>query len=164
MLKRLRPDAALVTQFPAILKEEWEKRMGDNGAIIRRLKEELKEKEAAQEKLVLAYLQKQPAIVRIFEKMSAKFEEEIASLKARLTDEEKATFEELLAFSKSLLVDISTAWERADIDQKQRVQNVLFPNGLKYHPAKGILNSENDCLFNQLEDFSSGKMLMARPR
>ena len=58
---------------------------------------------------------------------------------------------------------VRQAWERADVDQKQRVQNILFPTGLKYHPEKGILNSENDCLFNQLEDFASGKMLMARP-
>ena len=63
----------------------------------------------------------------------------------------------------SLLVDIATAWERADVSQKQRVQNVLFPSGLKYHPEKGILNSENDCLFNQLENFIGGKMFMVRP-
>jgi hypothetical protein len=25
-------------------------------------------------------------------------------------------------------------WKRADVDQKQRLQNVFFSNGLKYHP------------------------------
>ena len=45
----------------------------------------------------------------------------------------------------------------ADIDRKQRVQNVLFPNGLKYYPETGILNSDSDCLFSQLEDFVCGK-------
>ena len=51
----------------------------------------------------------------------------------------------------------------ANVDQKQRVQNVLFPSGLKHHPEKGILNSDNDCLFSQLEAFLGGKMSMVRP-
>jgi hypothetical protein len=77
---------------------------------------------------------------------------------------EEATFQELLEFSKSMLVDIPLAWAQADLDQKQRVQNVLFPSGLKYHPEKGILNSDNDCLFSQLESFLGGKMRVVRPR
>ena len=76
---------------------------------------------------------------------------------------ERVIFEGLLAFSRSLLVDISTAWEQVDVDNQQRVQNIRFPNRLKYHPQDGILNPENDSLFSQLEDFTSGKMLMARP-
>ncbi len=52
----------------------------------------------------------------------------------------------------------------ANLDPKQRVQNALFPNGLKYHPEKEILNSDNDCLFNQLESFLGRKMSLVRPR
>ncbi len=59
---------------------------------------------------------------------------------------------------------IPMAWTQADLDQKQRVQNVLFPSGLNYHHEKGILNSDNDCLFSQLEAFLGGKMSMVRPR
>jgi hypothetical protein len=76
---------------------------------------------------------------------------------------ENATFEQLLEFAENLLVDISTAWEHADVNQKQRVQNILFPSGLKYHPKKGILNSDNDSPFNCLEGFVAGKISMARP-
>lgn len=165
MLKRLRPDAALISEFPAVLKEEWLKRTGDNAALVRKLKLDLQERRSLQEKLVTAYLNKEKGILSVFEQMNSRFEHEIASIESQIAEAamQKATFEELLAFSKSLLVDIPTAWERADVDQKQRVQNILFPSGLKYHPEKGILNSENDCLFNQLEDFTSGKILMARP-
>jgi hypothetical protein len=98
--------------------------------------------------------------------MNRKFEEEIAGLENQITEVnlEKATFEQLLAFSKAMLADISTAWAIAGVDQKQKVQNVLFPEGLKYHLQKGILNSDNDCLFSQLEAFVGGKMSMVRPR
>jgi hypothetical protein len=168
MLKRLRPDAAIVSKFPAILKEEWAKRTGDSAATVRKLKLDLQEKRSLQEKLLTAYLNKDKAILPFFEQMNDKFtdEIEIALIESQIAeaDTQKATFEQLLAFSKSLLLDIPTAWKWAEVDQKQRVQNILFPEGLKYHPKKGILNSESYCLFNQLEDFSAGKILMARPR
>jgi hypothetical protein len=56
-----------------------------------------------------------------------------------------------------------TALDRASLDQKQRVQNVLYPYGLKYRPEKGILNSENDYLFSQLEELLGQKICMVRP-
>ena len=165
LLRRLRADASFTAEFAKILKQEWSKRTGDSSAIVRKLSLDLKEKRKLQEKLVEKYLQDDAAIVPHFKQLNGRFEEEIADLEAQIAeaDMEKATFDQLWEFSKSLLVDIATAWERADVSQKQRVQNVLFPSGLKYHPEKGILNSENDCLFNQLENFIGGKMLMVRP-
>jgi hypothetical protein len=47
---------------------------------------------------------------------------------------------------------------------KAKSSKFLFPRGLKYHPEKGILNSDNDCLFSQLEAFLGGKMRVVRPR
>jgi site-specific DNA recombinase len=165
MLKRLRPDAKFLTEFPAILKEEWGKRTGDTVAVVRRLKADLLEKRESQAKLLAKYLNDDKNIMPHFQQMNSRFEQEIAGLESQIAEveSEKATFEQLWEFSKSLLVDIATAWGKADVDQKQRVQNVLFPTGLKYHPQEGILNSNNDCLFNQLEDFVSGKMNMVRP-
>jgi hypothetical protein len=165
MLKRLRPTPELLADFPAVLKQVWKERTADNTAVVRKLKADLQEQRDLQQKVITAYLREDKNIVAVYPRMNRNFEDEIARLEAQIAeaDTEKATFEQLLEFSKSLLVDISTAWERANVDQKQRVQNILFPNGLRYHPDKGILNSSNDCLFNQLEDFVAGKMLMARP-
>ncbi len=165
VLMRLQPTALLMSEFPAILKDEWKKRTGDSATTVLKLKLDLREKRTLQEKLITAYLNRDKAILPVFEQMNARFEEEIAALECQISeaDMEKATFEQLCEFSKSLLVDIATAWKRANVDQKQRVQNALFPTGLKYHPEKGILNSENACLFNELEDFVSGKMSLVRP-
>lgn len=51
------------------------------------------------------------AIASVFAKMSKKFEDEIESLKAQIegTDADRATFAQLVAFSKNLLVDIASA-------------------------------------------------------
>jgi hypothetical protein len=50
----------------------------------------------------------------------------------------------------------------ANVDQKQRAQNILFPDGLNHHPEKGIFNSNNDCLFIQVGDIRKWKMWMVR--
>jgi site-specific DNA recombinase len=165
MLERLRVDSTFTTQFASVLKEEWGKRTSDSATLVPRLQTQLREQQGLQEKLVAAYLKGDKAIMPVFERMNGRFQEDIAALESQITEAhlEKATFEQLWAFSKSMLLDIATAWKRANIDQKQRVQNVLFPRGLKYHPEKGILNSDSDCLFNELEGFVSGKICMVRP-
>jgi site-specific DNA recombinase len=71
MLKRLRPDAAIVSKFPTILKDEWEKRTGDSAATVRKLKLDLQEKRSLQEKLVTAYLNRDKAILPVFEQMNS---------------------------------------------------------------------------------------------
>lgn len=165
LLGRLRVDAAFTTEFAAVLAQEWTNMTGESAKLKPRLLAQLKEQQELQEKLVAAYLRGDKAIMPVFERMNAKFGEDIAAIESQIAeaDVEKATFQEFLEFSKSMLVDIPMAWAHADLDQKQRVQNVLFPGGLKYHPEKGILNSDNDCLFNQLESFLGGKMSMVRP-
>ena len=165
LLKHLQPSAMLISEFPAVLKAQWKVRMADNEAVVHKLRADLQERRESQAKLLAKYLNDDKNIVPYFEQMNRRFQEEIAALESQIAeaDAEKATFEQLWEFSKSLLVDISTAWQKADVSQKQKVQNVLFPNGLRYDPEKGILNSENDCLFNRLENFVSGKMNMARP-
>jgi hypothetical protein len=115
---------------------------------------------------MMKYINDDPMIRDFFPVMKRRLEDEIATLEDRVAQFSlaKATFEQVVEFSKSLLVDISAAWEIADLDQKQRVQNALFLGGLKYHPKNGILNPDNASLFCQLDNFLGGKMdLVALP-
>ena len=165
LLERLRPDPKMMSEFLPILESEWKSRTADCSEIVRRLSAELAQKKKALYALTEKYINGDRAVQRVFDDMSSQFEQDIDSLEAQIADaqQESATFQQLVEFSKSLLVDIASAWKAADIDQKQRVQNILFSNGLKYHPEKGILNSDKDCLFTTLEDFAAGKVSMARP-
>ena len=165
LLERLEPTAFLSAEFPAVLKEEWAKRTGDSTAMVAKLKADLKERKALQEKLLLKYLNDDPNVVPVYESTNRRLQEEIAGIEAQIAeaDTARATIEELIEFSKTTLANISEAWNQADVDGKQRVQNILFPEGLKYHPEKGILNANNDCLFNQLEGVLGGKLNLVRP-
>ena len=66
--------------------------------------------------------------------------------------------------SRNLLLDISTAWMRGTVDQRQMFQKILFPNGLMYSQTKGILNTDKECLFSKLEEFMSDYLSLASRR
>jgi hypothetical protein len=46
-----------------------------------------------------------------------------------------------------MLVDVATAWQRADAEQRLRVQNFLFQGGVAYHRNQKFLNTTNPSLF-----------------
>ena len=78
------------------------------------------------------------------------FDSEIAALEFAITEAkaQKATFDELLIFANKVLRNVGTTWERAAINQKVMVQNLLFPSGLRYSPKDGFLNHANPSLFS----------------
>ena len=162
LLKHLRVDEHFTAEFAEILEQEWNDKTGDSTAMVRKLNGDLEERREAQQKLLMKYVNDDPKILPYFEPMNHKFEDEIAALEAKIAEADmvKATFAQLWEFSRSLLVDIAAAWNQANVDRKQRVQNILFSGALKYHPEKGILNPHNDCLFKQLEFFLDGKMCL----
>ena len=54
-------------------------------------------------------------------------------------------------FAQLKLVDMASAWKIAEPEQRQRVQNMLFNDGLDYSPERGILNRSNSSLYSMLE-------------
>jgi hypothetical protein len=163
ILGRLRVHESFTTDFNGILQQEWSARTQDTTEIGRRLDSELEEAQAKLDDILEN--RNDPRIAPHFLRLCSKHENAVANVQARIDEnkKEKATFEQLRSFSKSLLVDIPKAWELGDINHQRRVQSILFPDGLKYHPEKGILNPDNECLFNQLQSFLSGNALMVRP-
>jgi hypothetical protein len=95
---------------------------------------------------------KDKAVMPDFERMSARFEQDLAALENQIAESEmeKPTFEEPLEFSNVDAGGYSHRLCDGKPRPKQRVQNVPFPTGLT---KKGILNSDNNCLFSQLESF-----------
>ena len=80
------------------------------------------------------------------------FDAEIENLAQQIRDlrSQRGTLDAFLRFSELMLVDISAAWERADIEQRLRVQNFLFREGVPYDQDQKFLNTPNPALFQQL--------------
>jgi hypothetical protein len=90
---------------------------------------------------------------------SSGFQEEL-----RIADSNRATLDAFVRFAELHLMDIACAWQIAAPEQRQRVQNLLFHDGLEYSPESGILNRSNSCLFTVLEKLSDKEGWLASPR
>jgi hypothetical protein len=66
---------------------------------------------------------------------------------ARLAETE---IDAVLDFAEDLLLNAAGVWEQCSLDQKQRLQQVLFPHGVEY--SNGIYRTEGTSfLFKGLE-------------
>ncbi len=61
------------------------------------------------------------------------------------------------------LTDIALAYQLANPECRQRVQNLLFDDGLAYSPELGILNRSKNSLFSMLEKIRA-EITYWRPR
>ncbi len=100
--------------------------------------------------------------------MNGKFQDDIVALENQIAEAQvtQATFEQLLGFSKTVLGGHLNGMGagRPPPKAKSSKSSLSRQVKLKYHPEKGILNSENMKLFAHLYAFLGGKMEMVHPR
>ena len=164
ILDSLRCDAPLCESFVDSLRAKWEARNGDSVTVVAKLKRELHEAESTYEQLLIKHVRgKDPAIEKNFCSLEPKLTAGIDSLKGQIAASEmaRATFDDLVAFVRKMPTDLGRIWQKAPVDLQQKVQNTLFPEGLKCDPKKGILNEDNHSVFNHLQEFFSGNVYMA---
>jgi hypothetical protein len=65
--------------------------------------------------------------------------------------------EEVLDFCERLLTDVPMLWNSCSIDQQQRLQQVLFPEGMTYDMKTGYGTTTTCMSFNRLREDSKGK-------
>ncbi len=75
----------------------------------------------------------------LFERVSAKLKDEIASLKASLDNVKKklSNPEKFIDHSLKICSNLSTLWVSDKYDEKVKLQELLFPNGILYDREKG---------------------------
>jgi hypothetical protein len=54
---------------------------------------------------------------------------------------------------KNKLVNLCAAWQNANVNGKVEIQNTVFPLGLVYSQKTGFLNSKNEGLMGDLDQF-----------
>ena len=150
-LGTLRPDRATVAQFPAIAADVWTRRQGDTSAATKELTARLEEHRKLKAELLRARLRGEVNQADYVE-ANTDFDNKIVSITQELhaARSQRGTLDAFLRFSKLMLVDVAAAWKRADIEQRHRVQNFLFRNGIAYHQDDKFLNTANPTLFQQL--------------
>jgi len=138
LLRRLEPDKAVIASFPSVAAYVWAQKQGDAETSTKRLLTKLDSLKRL--KLLRAKLRGEVA-QGDYQQANREFADEIASIEeqVQIVKSSKATLEKFVSFAELMLVDIVGAWQKAAGDQRQRVQNLLFSEGLLYSEDDGFL-------------------------
>ena len=162
LLASLRFDAPLRESFVVSLKEKWDLKHGESATVVSRLSSQLSKEKDRRRNLLFKHVDNDPLIANEFPELKASLDSSIESLEIQIQESTmaRATFDDLLTFTMKLPQNLGKIWETLPVDLKQKVQNTLFPGGLKCDPKKGILNEDSQCVFNQLRGFLHGNVYM----
>ena len=164
LLGRLRPAPEVNAEFPKVAGEVWREQQGNAEKQKRKLSAALEEQKKLKSELLRAKLRGEVAQAD-YEQVNAEFTREIADIERGLReiDAAQADGEAFLRFAQLQLMDIGGAWRLANPEQRVRVRNLLFQNGLSYFPDSGISNTCNSSLYSLLEAITADNIGMARP-
>jgi site-specific DNA recombinase len=164
LLRKLRPNSAALSEFPSIAAKVWTEKQGDVEKQEKKLKARLDEQKQLRRALRDALL-RGTITAEQFKEGDAEFGGEIAvtEQEIRALGTQRDTLDAFIRFAEIHLTDVAEAWEIAAPEQRQRVQNLLFQDGLLYSPEQGILNRSNSSLFSMLEATKSKKVLLVSP-
>ena len=71
--------------------------------------------------------------------------------------------ETVLKFAEHLIANAAEMWQKADLDQRQQLQQVLFPAGISFQNGK-FRTAITCALFNVLESAGGKRDQLASPR
>jgi site-specific DNA recombinase len=131
MLGRLRPAPEILLEFPKIAAEVWQEQQGSTEKQKRKLTAKLEDQKKLKSELLRAKLKGQVEQAD-YEQGNAEFTREIAETERALreTDAAQANSDAFLRFAELQLLDVEGAWLIATPEERERVRNLLFQDGL----------------------------------
>ena len=153
-LKDVKPSYQNIKDFKHTVKNVYKECVKDSAKIVSKLTKELETLENKKNKLIDFYLDSKLSQVD-FTNYSTKMDDEIMLLKSKISNSQLPDndFEHCLNYVCNALEHIDEIWENSDIDTKQRIQQLVFPNGLVYE------NDSFRIISNDNEDTKKGALL-----
>jgi len=125
-LQTLRPEPETVAEFPEIASRVWAQRHIDTTTMIKKLKIRLEEQRMAE--LLRAKLRGEVSQAD-YAPANFDFDNDIDAISQQLnaSRSQHGTLDAFLRFSKLMLVDIASAWQRAEVEQRVSCSKFLVP-------------------------------------
>ncbi len=164
LLHRLTPSDEFLAFFRDVVLNVWDRKQADAQAQFAALKDKLDKLTDRKNTLMDRYLDgkiSQNTYDEQNERLSAEIDAAKASLREIENDEEQ--IEGLLEFTDGVLRDPAGLWAGASLDQRQRLQAVLFPAGLTYSHTEGFGTGQAPSFFNMLATMEPGNSRLASP-
>ena len=151
-LSAMTPKQEFVRLFRAIMLDVWKKKQAESRGARQRLQRKLESLIAKKDRVVDAFLHRGVLDQRTYERQRDILDEEITLTESALHDArlDELDVEGLLVFAEYLLSNAGRLWMEASLEQKQRLQNVLFPRGVTWSRDGGCGTAETSIIFRLL--------------
>ena len=148
--------------FNSIVVDVWEGKQLSAVDRRRALQRQLDDLRGRKDQLVEAFVFKKAIDQQTYQEQLHKLSETITLAELDLNDATQEDFdvEEVLGYSQFIALNASRLWTEAGLDQKQRLQKVLFPRGV--HFLDGEFGTAATCLlFNMIRQSDAKKPRLA---
>jgi site-specific DNA recombinase len=137
-LERLQPNAAYMRLFNEVVLEVWRAKQREELLISVALKQNVSKVEARLQLLREAFIYDRKIDQNTYNEEKHKLEEQLTLLGMELRDAQasEADIEGVLTFAETVMTNAARMWMEFSLDQKQRFQRVLFPQGVTFDGEK----------------------------
>jgi hypothetical protein len=124
--------------YREIVTEAWHKRQGDSQKVQEVVSRKIKQLRDNKAKLEEAFVYQRSIDAETYKQMRVKLVEDLtlAEMELRDVQAEEIEIEAVLDFAEMVLLNESNLWKAVPTEQKQRLQQVLFPEGITYSDGK----------------------------
>jgi site-specific DNA recombinase len=161
-LERMQPKPQYVKLFNEIVLDVWKEKQAQILTLSISLKQRIEDLHGRTERLEEAFLYEKAIDRETYERQRDKLNEQIvlAEMQERDAKLEDYDVEAVLNFAEHVILNAARLWIEFSSDQKQRLQKVLFPEGVRFED--GVIKTAATCLlFKLLAEPEAGKTTLA---
>ena len=164
LLMRLEPEAGYLRLFREVVLDVWKERQGEAKRLRADLERAVREKRERLDRVDEAFLHERSIDRQTYERQRDQLREQIGLAEIELADvvSEQLDVDGVLAFAEHMLTNAARLWMELGLDQKHRLQRVLFPEGLRFDGER--FGTAVTCLaFKQLAEDGETESKLASP-
>ena len=161
-LECLKPKQSLLRLFEAVVMDVWHKKQAEAVAQIASHEGQLTALLEKKDRLFEACFYDKRIDDATYKRQESKLQEEIVIQQIALNELkiDGMEIETVIAFARNLLENASNLWLKAPLQQREKLQKVLFPEGLTYKEGK-LGTTVTGSAFNFLQQSAERKSSMA---
>jgi site-specific DNA recombinase len=156
-LRRMQPNPKYMKLFSAIVLDVWKEKQALNLTLSVSLKQHIESLQARKDRLEDTFIYEKAIDRETYQRQLDKLNEQIvlAEMEEREAKLEGYDVEAVLAFAEHVVLNAARLWVEFPSDQKQRLQKVLFPEGVRFED--GIIQTTVTCLLFKLLPQAQGE-------
>jgi site-specific DNA recombinase len=157
LLERMQPKPEYVKLFNAIVLDVWKEKQAQSFAMSVTLKHHIEDLNQRKDRLEETFIYEKAIDRETYERQLDKLNEQImlAEMQERDAKLESYDVEAVLNFAGHVILNAARLWTEFSSEQKQRLQKVLFPQGITF--ADGNYKTAETSLFFKLLQESEGE-------